>query len=105
MKVDLTSLIVAIIGVLTAALVRFVIPWLKSKTTETQRTELLKWVDIAVTAAQQLYYDLSGPERKKYVLDFLSGQGFDVNDPEINAAIESAVLELHHWMEQGTDES
>lgn len=97
-NVDLTPLIVAVLTALAGILTRFIVPWLKSRLTEAQRQDLLKWVEIAVAAAQQLYYQMSGPERKQYVLDFLEKQGFDVSSPEIDAAIEAAVLALHQKM-------
>lgn len=103
MRVDLTSVITAFIAALTAILIRYLIPWIRSKTSEQDRKDLLVWVDIAVAAAQQLYYQMSGPERKQYVLDFLEKQGFDVNDPEVDAAIEAAVLALHQSLEDSED--
>ena len=54
--IDLTPVINACIAVMAALLLRFLVPWIRSKTTETQRGDLLRWVEIAVTAAQQLYY-------------------------------------------------
>lgn len=101
MRVDLTDLITALVGVLLAILVRFVIPWVKSKTSEQDRKDLLRWVEIAVAAAQQTLYQMSGPERKQYVLQFLEENGFDVDASEVDAAIEAAVFKLHSEMESG----
>ena len=50
-------------------------------------------------AAQQLYHQLDGEERKKYVLDFLAQKGYDVSSEEIENAIEAAVLKLHQELE------
>lgn len=101
MRVDLTELITALVGVLLAILIRYVIPWIRSKTTEQDRKDLLKWIEIAVAAAQQTLYQMSGPERKQYVLDFLSEHGFDIDDSEVDAAIEAAVLQLHESLKEG----
>lgn len=105
MTIDLTPLIVAVLTILAGILTRYLVPWIRSKLTESERQDLLKWVEIAVAAAQQMYYQMSGPERKQYVLDFLKQQGFDVSTPEIDAAIEAAVLALHRQLaeEQGED--
>ena len=100
MRVDLTSVITAVIALLSAITVRFLIPWIRSKTTEAQRGDLLRWIEIAVTAAQQLYYQNSGKERKDYVLHFLEEHGFDVEDPAVDAAIEAAVLQLHESLKE-----
>lgn len=98
--IDLTPVINACIAVMAALLLRFLVPWIRSKTTETQRGDLLRWVEIAVTAAQQLYYQESGAERKEYVIRFLEEHGFNVDDPAVDAAIEAAVLELHEALKE-----
>ena len=78
-----------------------VIPWLKRKTDEQEREALLRWVEIAVAAAQQLYHQKDGAERKAYVLDFLESKGYRVDTAEIDSAIEAAVLKLHEEMKHG----
>ena len=92
---DITSILQAAIALIAALLSAFLIPWLRRNTTAKEREDLLKWVSIAVQAAQQMYYQLEGPERKNYVRSFLTEQGFDVDDQAVDAAIEAAVLELH----------
>ena len=104
MRVDLTDLITALVGVFLAVLIRYVIPWIRSKTTEQDRKDLLKWTEIAVAAAQQTLYQMDGAQRKQYVLDFLSEHGFDVDGSEVDAAIESAVLQLHESLKEGDKE-
>ncbi len=96
---DLTPIINTAIALLAALVSAFVIPWLKAKTSEQDREELLKWVEIAVAAAQQLYHQLEGPERKQYVRAFLASKGYDVNDHQVDNAIEAAVLKLHRELE------
>lgn len=100
MRIDLTEIITAVIALLSALVIRYLVPWIRSKTTETQRGDLLRWVEIAVTAAQQMYYQSSGAERKDYVLRFLEEHGFDIEDPAVDAAIEAAVLQLHESMKE-----
>lgn len=96
---DLTPVINAAIALIAALITAFVIPWIKRNTSAKDREELLKWVEIAVMAAQQLHYKLDGVERKKYVLDFLAQKGYDVSSEEIENAIEAAVLKLHRELE------
>ncbi len=92
---DITSILQTAIALIAALLSSFLIPWLRRNTSAKEREDLLKWVSIAVQAAQQMYYQLEGPERKNYVRSFLTEQGFDVDDQAVDAAIEAAVLELH----------
>lgn len=98
---DLTPIINALIALIAAIITAFVIPWIKRNTTQKDREEMLKWVEIAVAAAQQLHHKLSGEERKKYVLDFLSEKGYSVDDAALDNAIEAAVLKLHRELEAG----
>ena len=97
--IDLTPIYNAIIALAAACVSAFVIPWLKRKTDEQEREELLRWVEIAVAAAQQLYHEKAGAERKAYVLDFLESKGYSVDTAEIDSAIEAAVLKLHQQLE------
>ena len=53
--IDITPVINAVIALLAAGVSVFLIPWIKSKTTDAQRKELLEWVKIGVAAAEQLY--------------------------------------------------
>lgn len=96
---DLTPVINAFIALVAALITAFVIPWIRRNTSAKDREELLKWVEIAVMAAQQLHYQLKGEERKQYVLDFLAQKGYDVSSEEIENAIEAAVLKLHQDLE------
>lgn len=94
--IDITPVINAVIALLAAGVSVFLIPWIKSKTTDAQRKELLEWVKIGVAAAEQLYKGQGrGEEKKKYVLEFLASMGFTVDEEAINAAIEAAVNQLN----------
>ena len=95
--VDVTPIINAVIALIAAIISIFVIPWLKTKTTEEQRKQLIAWIKIAVSAAEQIYNGPGrGEEKKKYVLDFLSDKGIAIDDESVNAAIESAVQQLNN---------
>ena len=96
---DLTPIINAIVALLAAVITVFVIPWIKRKTTAQDRETMLAWVEIAVAAAQQLFYKLDGAARKEYVINFLTERGYGVDEDELDAAIEAAVLKLHRELE------
>lgn len=92
---DLTPIFNAFIALIAALISAFVIPWIKRKTNKYDREEMTHWIEIAVAAAQQMYHQLNGPERKEYVQQFLISKGYDVSSKEIDNAIEAAVLKLH----------
>lgn len=95
MEFDITPILSALIALCAAFITSVVIPWLKTKISTQKQQELMTWVEIAVTAAQQLYYEFDGAKRKEYVLTFLESKGYHIDTQEIDAAIESAVLKLH----------
>lgn len=97
---DLTKVIEAGIALLATVITVFLLPWLSSKTTAQEREDLLRWVDIAVAAAQQLYYQLDGEARLNYALALLEEKGYDIDDGVVLDAVEAAVLKLHRQMEQ-----
>ena len=92
---DLTPVINAVIALAAALITAFVIPWIKRNTSAKDREEFLKWVEIAVSAAEQLFYSTQGKEKKKYVVQFLEGKGFTFSETEIDAAFVGALLTLH----------
>lgn len=96
---DLTPVFNAFIALVAAVVTAFVVPWIKRNTSAKDREEFLKWVEIAVAAAEQLFYSTQGTEKKKFVVQFLEGQGFTFSESEINTAIEGAVLKLHQNLE------
>ena len=98
---DITKIVEAVITLLCAVITCIVIPLIKSKTTLSQRQELIEWVKIAVTAAEQLYRGSGrGSEKKKYVLEWLAQRNVKVDEAEIDAMIESAVHEMNASMEE-----
>jgi len=96
---DLTPVFNAVIALLAALITAFVIPWLKRKTSAQEREDLLRWVEIAVAAAEQMWDSTQGEAKKKAVLAFLREKGFIFSESEIDSAIEAAVLKLHHELE------
>ena len=92
---DLTPVINAVIALIAALITAFVIPWVKRNTTAKDREEFLKWVEIAVAAAEQLFHSTQGKEKKTDVVQCLQEQGVTFSEAEIDAAIEGAVLKLH----------
>lgn len=94
--IDITAIINAVIALVVAIISAVVIPFIKSKTTSQQREELVAWTKIAVSAAEQIYNGSKrGAEKKQYVLEFLTKNGFTIDEEVVNAAIEAAVKQLN----------
>lgn len=103
MQINLTQIILAVITLVGTILTSFVIPLLKAKLdvehsnlSQTQADLFRLAVTTAVTAAEQLYKSEEGQQKKAYVLNLLKQQGYEVDSPAIDAAIEAVVLELHN---------
>lgn len=94
--IDITPIVNAVIALVAAAVSVLLIPWIRIKTTDAQRKELVEWVKIGVAAAEQLYKGQErGEEKKQYVIDFLKSKGFTVDEERISNAIEAAVNQLN----------
>ncbi len=95
MQIDLTQVIIALIGLISIIITSCVVPYLKSRLTVSQYQSLVGWAKIAVEAAEKMFNESgTGDAKKKYVKTFLTEKGFDLNDTEVDVVIESAVLEL-----------
>lgn len=93
--IDLTVIMEAVVTLIIAAISAFVIPWLKRKISAEKLAEVAEWVQIAVTAAEQIYNGPGrGEEKKAYVLEFLTSKGYTVDMAAIENLIEAAVYEL-----------
>ena len=102
--IDVTPLANALIMVLAGLITVYLIPWIKSQTTEKQREEINAWVKIACAAAEQLYHTDVIQDRKQYVIDFMVKKNLKVNPDELNKMIEAAVLEINkEWAEVTED--
>jgi len=93
---NITEILEAFMYVFVVIMSLLVIPFIKSKVGAQNMDEFLRWVDIAVAAAEQLYDSTNGPMKKNYVLNYLTDKGFVVDEVELNLAIEAAVNRLHH---------
>lgn len=92
---DLTTIMEAVITLIIAVVSAFVIPWLKRRISAEKLAEISEWVQIAVTAAEQIYNGPGrGEEKKAYVLKFLTDKGYTVDMAAIENLIEAAVYEL-----------
>ena len=92
---DITEIGKLLVELIFAVVGAFLIPWLRSHAANKNLATALKWVEIAVEAADQLYDANQGHEKKSFVVDFIKDRGFVLNEKELDLAIEAAVLKLH----------
>lgn len=93
-NIDITPVIEALIGLVSLIITGFLIPYLRQKLSNEKREKLRSWVNIAVTAAEQLMKGKTGLEKKEYVVAFLLSKGLVFDVDEVTAMIESEVFRL-----------
>lgn len=95
MQIDITQVVVALIGVLATIITGYLIPYIKSKTNSDVQAEINYWATVAVNAAEQKHVGSGlGEKKKEYVLEFLKAKGFKIDLNSLDNVIESAVLQL-----------
>lgn len=95
---DITQLVIGVIGICVLFVTMVILPLARAKFGNENVEEFLRWVKIGVQAAEQIYAITDGEQKKMYVLEFLDSKGYDINEDEVDKAIEAAVLELHTAM-------
>ena len=98
---NITEILEAVVYLIVALLSLFVVPAIKNKVGAQNMATFLKWVDIAVAAAEQLYDSADGELKKDYVLNYLTMKGYEVDEAELDMAVEAAVNRLHHELYGG----
>ena len=96
---DWKPIIEAAIALLAAIITYFVVPFIKSKTTEAQQQKLEYWIKAAVRYAEQTYKDKEkmGALKKEEVLAFLDKLGLldESNREMVDKKIEAEVYSLN----------
>jgi len=92
---NITAIIVTLIGALAAAVSAFVIPYLKAKAGQARWEQFIKIVEVAVNAAEQLGLTDVVKDKFAYAEDqigiALEKHGLTYDADTIRAAIEAAV--------------
>ena len=95
MTFDITPVMEAVAALLAAVITAVVIPYIKTKTTTDQQRQINTGVQIAVSAAEQIYNGPGrGEDKKKYVVEWLRQHGVTVDADKLDAMIEAAVYDL-----------
>lgn len=91
--VQIGTTLIALFG---AIITYIVVPYVKSKTTEQQQSNIVFWIKTAVNAAEQVFADSGmGTQKKEYVMEFIQNMGISLTEDELDALIEAAVLEIN----------
>lgn len=89
--IDITPIVKLVWALVSLVITGFFIPWIKSKTTQTQRNILRAFIKTLIFAAEQLWGAGHGPEKFAYVKEQLLNAGYILNEAELKAEIEAAV--------------
>lgn len=96
MEDGLFQLIKVLITVLGIVLTYYVIPYLQSKTTESQRENALYWTKIAIQVSEQIYKDKGqGTLKKEYVLEWLNKNGIKITNAQADMLIDLIVSQFN----------
>ena len=89
-NINLTPIFQALIALLAALITYKLIPWIQSRTTEQQQSNLSTLIRVLVFAAEQIYGAGNGKEKLEYVCAELRERGYEVDLSEIEAAVYAA---------------
>lgn len=93
MQINLTEIIIAVIGLLFALLTTKLYPWAKANTSKSQYEALLLATRVLVYAAEQIYGAGGGKEKLAYVIASLEKSGYKVDLDMIEAAVRELTIE------------
>lgn len=105
---NITIYVGALFTLLVGLVVAFLIPLIRSKTTGQQYDNIVKIVDIAVYAAEQLFGPGMGQkkleEATKFIVEFVTKMGYKVDETEIRGMIEAAVKKMNDEIHKKEEE-
>lgn len=95
MNIDITQIIVAVIGLISLIITSVIVPWIKSKTSSSQWQTIESWVSTAVEAAEVIYQGAGrGEEKREYVLkmvqELCNKNGIKFDTDIVRMALENA---------------
>lgn len=102
---DITEIVLAIITLCTVVLTAVIIPRIKAKHPQEEIDKALDQLEVyknvamlACRMVEQLYPGMSEKkfeEARKFMIEYLDKADIEINEDEIKAAIEAAVLEIN----------
>ncbi len=91
---DITPILESLITILCAIITGLLIPYLRKKLSNATFDNISKWVNVAVSCAEQVYGEGKGKDKKQFVLNYLNSKGLTYDQEAIDVLIESAVQKL-----------
>lgn len=100
MMIDITQLANAVIVVVVALISAYIIPILKKMIGDDKLKQIAEFIPVFVAAAEQLYDKEQTVEKKEYVQNLIKTKlaklNITIDENELDAQIEAAVLQLHN---------
>ena len=98
MNLDLTQIVVALIGLLGIIITSVIVPMIKANTSVKTQTIITNIIKTAVYAAQQIYTPEQWREKKEFAMDQvlkgLEQYGIALDTESVSDAIEAALKEI-----------
>jgi hypothetical protein len=98
MPMDVIQTVVyAVVLIICLVITKFVIPFVKSKLSESDLSTIEWWVDKAVQAAEEKWKEAekAGDSKHQFVVNFLTSHGINVTDEQLTILIKSAVKAMN----------
>lgn len=93
--IDLTPIFSGVITVVFLVIAIMFIPYIKSRVSDEKLSEIMVWVNIFVSAAEQIYRAAgSGKEKKEWVMKKLEEKGYKIDLDILSDLVEAEVLRL-----------
>lgn len=108
-KMDITPILELVVKLIFAAVTIFLIPKIKkllaAKVAESDQKKIIRWVELAVQAAEEAARSGLIDKRAKYqyAKDFLEKRGVTFDVDTMQALIDSTVWELFNQFKQDSD--
>lgn len=98
--IDITQIAVGIVAIAVAVITIYVIPVIKKSMTTEKLEEVTNLISVFVGAAEQLYLKEQTAKKKEYVQNLIKTKleelNLTIDEKELDAQIENAVLTLHN---------
>lgn len=108
-KMDITPILELVVKLIFAAVTIFLIPKIKelisTKVAESDQKKLLRWVELAVQAAEEAARSglIDKKAKYQYAKSFLEARGVTFDVDTMQALIDSTVWELFNQFKQDSD--
>ena len=112
---DITPIILTVIALCTVVLTSFIIPKLKAKHPQEEIDKALNQLEVyknvamlACRMVEQLYPGMAQikfNEARNFMIDYLTKAGIKIDEDQVTAAIESAVLEINKTLRNPAPEA